>query len=251
MGRNNTVCRFLDDIYLNDTGVGCGYDRCGHQPFTQQQHGHKDQQDHSYSHYSYHHHGGVALDPRLGCTQSQKQKYWLIKFRFMQRNCFIPGGFEGFWYLLVKSGTPARCCSCPGCPPDSAPAPWPCTWCLGWGHLSGPSFCPKSRPCRWSRPARRRRPARTKLKAGGLEQFSSALENVFQQPEHLNEGEKQAQSTPSYFSAVHKLIAVIDVDWRSARQSPGQRQTGGAVMVQMDQRHLWGIWTVGERRKAK
>lgn len=45
----------------------------------------------------------------------------------------------------------------------------------------------------------------------------------------------------SYFSAVHKLIAMIDVGWRSARQSPGQRQTGWAAIVQMDQRHLRGI----------
>ncbi len=52
---------------------------------------------------------------------------------------------------------------------------------------------------------------------------------------------KRAQSTLSYFSAVHKLIAVIDVGWRLARQSPGQRQTGGAAIIQMDQRHLGGI----------
>lgn len=45
----------------------------------------------------------------------------------------------------------------------------------------------------------------------------------------------------SYFSAVHELVAVIDVDWRSARQRPGQRQTGGAAIIQMDERHLGGI----------
>lgn len=48
------------------------------------------------------------------------------------------------------------------------------------------------------------------------------------------------KSCPSYFFAVHKLIAVIDVGWRSARQSPGQRQTGGTTIVQMDRRHLGG-----------
>lgn len=52
---------------------------------------------------------------------------------------------------------------------------------------------------------------------------------------------KRAQSSPSYFSAVHKLIAMIDVGWRSASRSPGQKQTGGAAIIQMDLRHLGGI----------
>lgn len=52
---------------------------------------------------------------------------------------------------------------------------------------------------------------------------------------------RREQSTQSYFHAVHKLIAVIDVGWRSARQSPGQSQAGGAAIIQMDKRHLGGI----------
>lgn len=57
----------------------------------------------------------------------------------------------------------------------------------------------------------------------------------------MRKGDTKEHKALSYFSAVHKLIAMIDVGWRPARQSPGQRQTGGAAIIQMDQRHLGGI----------
>lgn len=52
---------------------------------------------------------------------------------------------------------------------------------------------------------------------------------------------QKQRKTPAYFSAVHKLVAVIDVGWRSARQSPGKSQAGGAAIIQVDERHLGRI----------
>lgn len=72
VAHNHTLCRFVDNIYLHDTHVGCGYEACCYQPFTQQQDGHHNEQNDCYSNDSAHHHGGVALDLRLGCGNHRK-----------------------------------------------------------------------------------------------------------------------------------------------------------------------------------
>lgn len=145
---------------------------------------------------------------------------------------------------MVKCETRTPRCSCQGCPRDSAPGPWTYKWCLGSGRESGPSFSPELGLCRWSHHARCHYPAGRKIESGWIKidliLTRSLLTTVWKSLNWVRE-EKWVQSTLSYFSAVHKLIAVSDVGWRSARQSPGQRQTGGAVIFQMDQPHLGGI----------
>lgn len=53
--------------------------------------------------------------------------------------------------------------------------------------------------------------------------------------------EREECSCLSYLPAVHEFVAVGDMGWCSAGQSPGQRQAGGAPLVQTDGRHLGGI----------
>ena len=64
---------------------------------------------------------------------------------------------------------------------------------------------------------------------------------------------KENKGSPcvSYLPAEHEFIAVVDMSWSSTREDPGQRQAGGATLVQVDGCHSGGIWgkRKDERRK--
>lgn len=72
VAHNHILYRSVDDIYLNDTRVECGYEVRHNIPSTQKQDGHHNKQNYCHSNDCSHHHGGLVLDLKLSCVHHRQ-----------------------------------------------------------------------------------------------------------------------------------------------------------------------------------